>query len=164
MFAFSSASQFAAVNIPFSIHRPAFAGSAPAEFISEPARRSAVKCFLSQVALPFLQETPNPSLAQAEIQRAAPFSFRLAQTLGVTYMSTSTASLRSVGGLFLALAGSVAVAIGSFLVLAFVASALTEGWGGHASGLSCRARTIACSTKAPIAQIAIMLIAPASLR
>ena len=51
-------------------------------------------------------------------------------------MSTPTASLRSIGGLLLALGGSVAVAIGAFLILASVASALTESWGSHAGGLS----------------------------
>jgi len=51
-------------------------------------------------------------------------------------MGTPTATLRSISGLALALAGSVAVALGSFFVFASVASAITEGWGGHASGLS----------------------------
>ena len=51
-------------------------------------------------------------------------------------MRIPTTSLRSIGGLVLALAGSVAVALGAFLVLASVISALTEGWGGHVSGLS----------------------------
>jgi len=51
-------------------------------------------------------------------------------------MSSHIASLRSIGCLVLVLAGSVAVALGVFLVFTSITSALIEGWGGHASGFS----------------------------
>lgn len=48
----------------------------------------------------------------------------------------ATNSFKSIVGLFLALAGAVAFAIGGFFIVASIVLAVTEGWGGHASGLS----------------------------
>jgi len=51
-------------------------------------------------------------------------------------MTTPTASRHSVTGLVLMLAGSIAVALGFFFIISSIVSAITEDWGGHASGLS----------------------------
>ena len=51
-------------------------------------------------------------------------------------MGTPSILLRSIAGLALAFVGSVVVAIGIYLVFASIASALTEAWGDHGSGLS----------------------------
>ena len=51
-------------------------------------------------------------------------------------MTTPTAPRHSVGALVIVLVGSIAFVLGLFLIIGSINSAITEGWGGHASGLS----------------------------
>ena len=51
-------------------------------------------------------------------------------------MTTPTAPHHSVGALVIMLAGSIAFVLGFFLIIGSINSAITEGWGGHASGFS----------------------------